>query len=596
MRLVLQSVGPKESRVAEAFQFASSDERRPKRRRVRQVSPQRRESNFSEYDPDVIENDLANDASLFARADTFWQAVGWTFNCSFLHKKRWDRWSLWLEYMIDLLQADWNSCHDDETKKAQSLIVRYIIGGNGPTDSGRKIIRAVFADGQGTSAAEFPEIWRNETKELKAKNEADGKTSAAERADGIDIEADDYGDYLTSSSENEDFRDDEHQVEESDTGVASNTNQTIHIASSSSLGGSTALHLRYRLLALLSSVANSYPYSFTNSTSPSHLVSGTVTADLYTLIASYLRSFPLSTFHLLFSPRILLAAFPPDAASVLTQCLLHRIGMIEVAAGEPESYALTQETLVESYLPWAANANDDTERANLLRSIKSSTSKSSTTVNADAKGKKYQRKKPRRSNNINTTFDTSPTTSTSNPAQTTQTPTILKEIDLIGLNEAKVSICIETLLRLLDGPGGGISLTPDFEDAVERGIQCREIKVRKALAEFAAAASGGDSSLGSSEKINDGNRSGARGGGGGGRGRGRGRGRKPTTTTTTSHSHPHTSHSTAAATPSQRATNDKTSGETLDGGEAWLYLRASSNRIRGVVALIRDRERESQDF
>ncbi|KAJ5777888.1 hypothetical protein N7520_001134 [Penicillium odoratum] len=45
--------------------------------------------------------------SLWARAEDFWHAVGWAFNCSVLHPERWERWQVWLHYMCEIMEDDW---------------------------------------------------------------------------------------------------------------------------------------------------------------------------------------------------------------------------------------------------------------------------------------------------------------------------------------------------------------------------------------------------------------------------------------------------------------------------------------------------------
>ena len=61
------------------------------------------------HDESMPLNDiLGNEESLWSRADDFWHAVGWAFNCSVRYPGRWERWRIWLELMCDVLQDDWN--------------------------------------------------------------------------------------------------------------------------------------------------------------------------------------------------------------------------------------------------------------------------------------------------------------------------------------------------------------------------------------------------------------------------------------------------------------------------------------------------------
>ena len=533
LRNVLQAVGPLQSKLAEAFAFAGTDLRGSRRKRPNRESLNDRHSGVGIYDADTIENELAKSQSLFAQAEHFWQVVGWAFNCSHLHKKRWERWGPWLEFMVDLLEADWNSREDQEQEKAESLIVRYVVAGGGQSDSGRRILRAIFADGQSTANGEFSEIWRNETKEQKAQKSDDGRRQDTENK-GIDMEADDYGDYI-SDGEGETFLDGHADFLDADTASSPPTASPVQFSSiqpspSVPLGGPQALALRYRLLALLSAVTYAYPQflhptnvlafpsslpasrhrsriSRGNAHSQNHTLGqasggNDVLSTLYTTISSNLRSHALPTFHILFTPPTLLAAFPPDAASVLTQVLLHRCSLIEAAAPEPYSYVLDNETLVENYLPWAANTSND---------------KTASSAGDLA--------------------------------------------NYLGVNEAKVSLCLETLLRLLDEQGGGVKWSAQLEKALEDGIARRHARLIDAVASVSPPKTPVASKPGPS-----------------GRGRGRpsrGRGRVAW----------------------QSHTRAQNGDEEVIGGNpgelANTYLRESAERMRLILSLAKEREHEA---
>jgi hypothetical protein len=51
--------------------------------------------------------DMGQSDSLWSRAEDFWHAVGWAFNCSVLHPERWERWQVWLQYMCEVMEDDW---------------------------------------------------------------------------------------------------------------------------------------------------------------------------------------------------------------------------------------------------------------------------------------------------------------------------------------------------------------------------------------------------------------------------------------------------------------------------------------------------------
>ena len=296
--------------------------------------------------------------------------------------------------MIEVLETDlemWIL----EDRVGESMTVQYIISGGGPSDSGRKILRAVFADGHRTSVGEFKEIWHNETRELR--KESDVKKAEAK----IDIEADNYGDYL-SDEDDEDFDSTSPKSAASTRSASPNKQQRQASANTeipnaaARFGGTLSLHLRLRLLSLLSKIPHHHPAALTWSAEPS---SPETLERLFHLILERIRHLPLPSFALFMN---ITPPFTADAASVLTQVLLHR-SLIESDAPEPASYVLDTESLLASHLPWAA----------------SSTS---------------------------------------------------------AADNAKVSLCVETLLRMLDKFGGGVAWSEELEQVVEHGIRRREEK------------------------------------------------------------------------------------------------------------------------
>ena len=332
-----------------------------------------------------ISNELANAGSLWACAENFWHVVGWCCNCSVLHKKRWERWSAWLSYIIDVLEADWEgrqSTGENDTN-VKSLIIKYIDSGRAASGGERKIVRAIFANGRPKSVAEFGEIWKNETKELK-------KDADVHKAEKIDINADDYGDYMDDEAE-ADLEDSASDHSSPARDMISNQVDSIP-DTAGSLGGVDSIHIRVRLLSLLSKVSASEPGAFI-----------TLKA-LYDMYLDQLRSLPIPAFFLIMSPPSL-QPFVSAAASTLTQYVL--LSLIAASAPLPPSDTLSQDILVTNYLPFPANRNSIVENT-------------------------------------------------------------------------KVSLCIETLLRILDThPEMGLSWTPELHEAAEAGIKARITKAKK---------------------------------------------------------------------------------------------------------------------
>lgn len=382
LRLLLRDTGPIHGNLNEAFSFHRRDfpSRRGGSGRRRTTGG---EVKLSADDNMGIDIELANVGSLWARAEEFWQVVGWCFNCSVLHKRRWERWNGWLTYMLEVLEADWEAREHGEGDEARekSLIMIYISSGSTTAGRQRKILRAVFADGGTKSVIEFDEIWQNETKELRK----DSDVKKAEKK--IDIEADNYGDYM----EDEDYED----LEDSSDDLPSPLDQTSQSRDSipnvaDDLGGMDSINLRLRLLSLLSKVSAILPDDFTDLNT------------LYDNFLEHIRSLPIPVFFLIMSPTTL-RAFTPAAASSLTQYILR--SLIAASAPLPLNDNMSQDILETSYLPYAAN--------------------------------------------------------TSSLADNT-----------------KVSLCVETLLRLLDHHVG-LAWTPGLQDAAEAGIKARTAKAKK---------------------------------------------------------------------------------------------------------------------
>jgi hypothetical protein len=181
--------------------------------------------------------------------------VGWAFNCSVKYPKRWKYWKVWLDYMLDVLDADWmeRGAQDDpsgasemigEDEKSllrKSLVVKYLSEAKGRSSAVKRVVRSAFADGSPDSLREFPEVFPNETKELKAEGGQKRK-----REHPIEQQYSDYDDagaeMAMDSSELTDQTPEPSQA-------ADNAP-----AADSWLGGTESVALRQRLLATVSSM------------------------------------------------------------------------------------------------------------------------------------------------------------------------------------------------------------------------------------------------------------------------------------------------------------------------------------------------------
>ncbi|KAL8732179.1 MAG: hypothetical protein Q9166_002926 [cf. Caloplaca sp. 2 TL-2023] len=390
LRLVLTLVGPIHGNLRDAFAFSTVDtsSRRGARRRttVDDLSPTR-------DDLDGINSELANAGSVWAKAQDFWHVVGWACNCSVLHRRRWERWQLWLQYMVGVLDKDWTlraqmraeDPDNGQDPRERSIIVQYINGGDTLARQERRILRAVFADGTSKSTGEFPEVWRNETKERK--KDTDTKTTDSK----LDIEADAWGPYMNESSSTSDMED-----TPPPTSLATATPGTISLTwipnVFSPFGGPESIVLRLRLLSLLSTVSVALPHIFTP------------LSTLYDLYLENIRPLPLPSFFALISPSSM-QHFHPAAASSITQIILR--SLIASSAPSPQTDDLTQKDLERCYLPYTANTGSISDNA-------------------------------------------------------------------------KFSLCVETLLRLLQRHCGIDLRTGTLQEAVDKGIEAREQKAKKA--------------------------------------------------------------------------------------------------------------------
>ncbi|KAK1731394.1 hypothetical protein CaCOL14_009893 [Colletotrichum acutatum] len=280
LRNLLAIVGPINAGFRNAFQFHG-------------IHYGRRNRYHDEEDEDldgdqIGNNKLANEDSIWQRAQDFWAVLGWAFNCSRLHPHRWRFWKTWLKFMIDVLEADIfeRKRLDEEslassqqpqnwTNMRESILVMYI---KQKTDSGRgalrMILQAVFADGCTSSLAKFPEVFNKETKGLPSEDKK------RKRMTTLDIENDQFGDYF-----NEELTDDE--PSEAGTPGTPRTPRTPARKAGGFVAAPLAdsIPLRLRLMELLSEVAYNMPEEFMDH-------------NEYTLdLCRLLKQQPLSFFH-----------------------------------------------------------------------------------------------------------------------------------------------------------------------------------------------------------------------------------------------------------------------------------------------------------
>lgn len=276
LRNVQSTISPTHESLRNAFAFP--DERLGRRtagNRAGNTSP------TPPIDAERLTGIVAKEQALWYRARDFWHIVGWAFNCSVVYKRRWERWKLWLDLMLDFLEADWGARlqaakegADAEKMLTESLIWQYI-SSEDPTNRSnrRRMMRAIMAMGTSQAKTDFPEVWGNETAGPRTP-EPEEKPLAE-----MDIENGELGEFK---------QDDEDAVmqdaptlptwrsgragsrkaattdgadgiiKDEDVFVIRNTEEAIE-----RLGGIDAINLRQRLVALLAQVAQTLPAHFT---------------------------------------------------------------------------------------------------------------------------------------------------------------------------------------------------------------------------------------------------------------------------------------------------------------------------------------------
>ncbi|KAB8236181.1 uncharacterized protein BDW43DRAFT_249770 [Aspergillus alliaceus] len=372
LRLTNTLAGPLSAKLGVAFSFTHFESSRHGRRRRAE------DERLPDDDTKPLNLDLAQSASVWSRAEDFWHAVGWAFNCSVLHRDRWEQWQVWLEYMCEVLEDDWNERKrlsanpiaktDHSQILKDSLVFQYISQASAGYGHNRRILRAIFADGGSTSANEFREVFHHELKKPKQQDK-----NARKREVHVNINEDQYGDYLINDDESSDNDADPaakrpsrqskrprrgtRSKDAKSTDALDTYPSTFAVSDLSSHGGFQSLALRQRLLNLLSVVSESLPDSFIP------------LEDLYHLFVENIRHLPLPVFQALIAPTTL-PHLSPEACTTLCEFLLFRIR--ESAAPDTDDEYLNQTKLEECFLPYAASTTslvDNTKISILLETL-----------------------------------------------------------------------------------------------------------------------------------------------------------------------------------------------------------------------------------
>lgn len=412
LRLFCAQVNPIEAKLNIAFSFTRSKLSRSGRRYHEEHDPT---SELRHDETKPLNLALGTTESLWSRAEDFWHAVGWAFNCSVLYPERWDRWQIWLQFMCEVLLDDWsqrekeyiakqeqrregsqntlpgktrgtNPTEDDLNILRQSLIFQYIAAGARNINT-RRIIKSIFADGSTASVNQFREVFEKELAISKAMKYA---SKPMKRDREVNIDREQYGDYLDDDSDDDsvsgpsksqsrastpledapnarrskrtrrgtrnasDPTGAEPARETSDAGLG---HLTHHGSGVSQMGGLDSLGLRKKLLGILSKVSDQLPRDFIG------------LDGLYRLFVDQIRHQPLPIFQTFVNP-LVLPELDDEAQTTLCEFLL--FNMIQSGARTSQEDRLTATKLEQCFLPYAtatASVADNAKFSLILESL-----------------------------------------------------------------------------------------------------------------------------------------------------------------------------------------------------------------------------------
>ncbi|KAL9085717.1 MAG: hypothetical protein Q9165_007466 [Trypethelium subeluteriae] len=368
LRQVNTIIGPVNANFATAFAFPSLSHGRLRTWKNSTNASDTLPSNLNDGD---INTEIANTGSVWHRAEDFWQVVGWALNCSVAWKMRWQRWELWLDFMLTALSDDFDqrleqakqaeNGHDAQDLLKESLILQNLLSCNNRA-ARRRFMRAIFADGDVRSLNEFKEVFKNETKDRKSK-----ETNTVDRkAKKLNIDEGEFADYIDDEDEDDEVNEGGDVQSSSDrpttTTDAGNRAFSTAIGSKSHelewsgneaingldrLGGMASILHRQRLLALLSKVAE---------TTPAYFVT---LEDLLDLFTEFIRPLPTPLLSMFVSP-------PSPYLSNHVQTSLNRTllrPLLGLSDSGVDTTQLDQAQLENDYLPWKANSTTVSDNA-----------------------------------------------------------------------------------------------------------------------------------------------------------------------------------------------------------------------------------------
>jgi hypothetical protein len=238
LKTVLKTFGTVESDLADAFIFDPQKSDRRKQRHLQTLELQTSENEEEGYLK--LQNKYADEQSVFQQKEDVWQVVGWAFNTAAQYPIRWQRWKLFLGILLDVYERDIEERlrlyqqNRDLLHQSPAIEVLRVA----ERTMRRRILKAIFANGTKASLQEFPEVFKNETREVK-EAQVSTKREAVKPEEGL------FGDY-------DDSQDADADMEDSSENLSINSDESSGDESSTDID---ANRLRARFLALVSLVS-----------------------------------------------------------------------------------------------------------------------------------------------------------------------------------------------------------------------------------------------------------------------------------------------------------------------------------------------------
>ena len=331
-------------------------------------------------DADVLSGAFARSQLVFRRAADFWAVLGWAFRCAAEHPHRWRCWRVWLEFVVGVLEADFDErlARDQREEEdggypalAGALVVGYVeVLRRERRNVVGQVLRGVFAFSDGENAASdravFQEVFEREAVVgVKSKRKRGGEAAV------VDLENDRFGDYLDGEEEVEE--DDEEGEAEDDEEPATPWPQKGRRSKGKGKAATTpsftltddiaeTVPFRLRIFRLLSGVSYYLPSAF----APAD--------ELYERFTHHVRGLPLPMFQLFVSSRPPL--LPEDVQVLLLREVLDAMlpRHPDPADVDPDHGAgsdVSVLVLERCFLPFAANRVTAEDNAKLSITLES---------------------------------------------------------------------------------------------------------------------------------------------------------------------------------------------------------------------------------